>query len=101
MYNTDYFAPDSWYEPDYAPETECSKCEENEKMIEISKNYLHSIIKMLYDESHLDIALLDDALGELCYQLDVDHPTKLPNITRPNFLKDWVESNNNYLKKTI
>ena len=97
----DYYAPNSWYEDDYEPEHECRRCDEKDKIIERSNEYLSLIVEMLYDKSKLDIAKLDDLIGELCNQLDVDQPNALPNIKRPDMLNNWIESNNNYLKALI
>ena len=99
MYNSDYYAPNSWYEQDCEPDHECSKCEQKDKIIEISQDFLSDIVKMLYKNDDLNLAKLDDILGQLCDQLDVDHDFDgMPNIQRPGNLRNWVKDNNNYLK---
>lgn len=88
-----------YYEDSYEPENECRHCKKTDKSIAVAQEYLVEILEMLYSKNNLDIAKLDDVLGDLCHQLDVTHlPATLPNVTRPDNLKSWIESNNNYLK---
>lgn len=90
---------DSWYEPEDEQYFECKKCEEKDKELECAREFLEDIIEKLYGDSELDIARLDDSLGELCSYLGVKHPIKMPNIKREEVLQEWVKNNNNYLKQ--
>ncbi len=96
----DYFLPNSWYEPDdYSYEPECPKCDNKENTIDMAREYLSSVVEMLYSADHLDIAKLDDMIGELAHQLDCKIPAHLPRVERPSILTKWVEFNNQYLKQ--
>lgn len=95
----DFNMPDSWYEPVCHYETECTSCTRLENTMESARDFLKNVLKMLYGRDELDIAQLDDQLGELANQLDLEFPVGLPNVARKDALSQWIEFNNNYLKK--
>lgn len=67
----DYYAPDSWYEPDCDPEYECSDCDEKKSSLDNAKEFLESIVSMLYSREPLELLKFEEHLDELCHQLDV------------------------------
>lgn len=95
----DYYAPDSWYEAPHSDLNTCQSCEDTKKVIENSQYFLMEVMKMLYGQQDLDLAKLDDYLGELCYGLDVDMPAAFPQIERATRLKQWIDFNKQELQK--
>lgn len=100
----------SWDCPCDRPEYECSDCDEKESTIENSKEFLESIVNMLYSSEPLDLAKFEDHLDELCGYLDVKigkgdlqiqriQKEKTIRTTMLPIVQEWVNYNNQYLKQ--
>lgn len=50
---------------------ECYRCEEKTGVLEDAKEFLQSIVDMLYSKETLNVAQFEDHLDELCHQLGV------------------------------
>jgi hypothetical protein len=104
----DYYAPDSWYEPDCEPDYECSHCDEKEKTLDNSKEFLESIVSMLYSKEPLDLLAFENHLDELCSYMDVTIDKGDLQVQRLQEKKiiqnhlpvvdEWKIYNNEYLK---
>ena len=104
----DYYAPDSWYEPDCEPDYECSACDEKEQTLDSAKEFLESLVEMLYSKEALDLNLFENHLDELCHQLDVKIGAGDLQIQRSKttsihtilpIVEQWKTYNNQYLKQ--
>jgi hypothetical protein len=99
----------SWDCPCDGPEYECYKCDEKDKQIDNAKEFLESIVEMLYSKEALDLAEFEDHLDELCAYMDVkigqgdlqirrleERKTSVPVLP---ILEAWKQYNNNYLQQ--
>lgn len=64
-----YSPTDGYYEMEDHPE--CRDCEKKEGTMHEAKNYLESIVQMLYSKDMLDLHKFEDTLDELCHLLNV------------------------------
>src|SRR5271165_3976906 len=64
------------YEPD------CRVCMQLGATIDEATKYVKEILVMLYDTRELDIAKLDDSLGQLCDCLGIELPMGVPMVKR-------------------
>lgn len=96
-----YCAPDSWYDDDRYDDSEikCDGCDDKQIIIDNAKNYLQLIIDVLYGEEKIDKAQLDDMIGDLCHELEMEMPIHLPKVQRGDLLSHWVKFNNQHLKQ--
>lgn len=78
----EYYAPDSWYEPDVEIEHTCYQCDEKDKKIEHMADHMTAIIEMLYSREKLEVAKLEDHLDEVCHALGLKLPAEMPNVER-------------------
>lgn len=69
-------------EPYYEPEIVCRHCEEKEKIIDVAKEYLESIVKILYSSQEIDLLKIQDDLIEICHSFGVEIPKNELRITR-------------------
>lgn len=66
----------------YHDYVECQDCKEaNDKLYNIEKA-LTQVVKQLYSEDRLDVALLDDSLGQICDYVGYPMPANLPRVKR-------------------
>ena len=99
----------SWDCPCDGPEYECYQCNEKEEQLENAKEFLESIVEMLYSREVLDLAKFEDHLDELCHQLDVKIGQGDLQIRRQEekksspqvlpLLEAWKQYNNHYLQQ--
>lgn len=67
---------------DIEPEYECSDCDQKQDVLEASKEWLESIVRILYSGEKIDESKLSDHLEELCWQLDVTFPKNELRISK-------------------
>ncbi len=70
-----------YVEPYYDIPRECQACQDLESMIDVSREYIDSIVKMLYGSQRLDLLKMEDNIIELCHAFGVVMPMNELNIT--------------------
>lgn len=93
----DRYVYDDLYTPSYSCEC-CEKLEnENEHLKQAVGELLNKLIDQLYGHGQLDIARLDDTIGQMCDELDVKLlADTLPMIARhePNSIFEFAAAMN-------
>lgn len=93
-------------EPEY--ERECRCCLEKEQTMDLASYHLEKITQMLYSKDYLDKVALENSLDELCRllqvkmiagDLQIKRPAEEMKHVMPNWLNNWVEQNQEYLKQ--
>ncbi len=87
----------------YETQYECKACEGKENVLDVAKEFLESIVDMLYSKQPLDASEFECQLEELCYQLNVKMGDELQierkqkrSVIEP-LIQEWQQFNNQYL----
>ena len=96
-------------EPDCEPEYECSACNGKENTLDTAKEFLESLVDMLYSKEALDLTDFEWKLDELCHYLNVkmiagdlqiqrkQTPKTIHNILP--IVDEWKTYNNKFLQQ--
>ncbi len=87
---------------------ECPACERKEETLNRTKEFLESIVNMLYSNKPLNLIEFENDLDELCHRMDVQigfgdlqiQRKETKTITMPTILpmvEQWINFNNQYL----
>lgn len=74
--------PASWFEPDCDYENECDGCDKLNKKLENAKEFVESLVEMMYSKEKLDVDLFTWRLEEACSYLDIGFPINDIQIKR-------------------
>jgi hypothetical protein len=70
------------YDTGYRDYVECGECREATQKLYNVEQALAQVVKLLYSREKLDVALLDDAIGQMCDSVGFESPATLPRVRR-------------------
>jgi hypothetical protein len=70
-WNNNFSPGEQWYEIDIQDPPTCRHCEDKEQSLDCAKEFLETIVNMLYSKNTLNIESLEENLDQLCHFLRV------------------------------
>lgn len=70
------------YDTGYLDYIECMECQEANQKLYTVERAIENVVKLLYSHEKLDVALLDDAIGQICDCVGYTSPETLPQVRR-------------------
>lgn len=70
------------YDTGYRDFVECCEAKRASDKLFFIEQMMRQLVKLLYNDDRLDVAVLDDCLGQICDSLGYELPAHLPRVRR-------------------